>query len=83
MAKKRYRPRGGSNRSSGSRGNQNKRSGGGGNGGGNRRRRRYYDKDRNENQTAELEPGEEVELSEGVGLLELHPNGYGFLRTIE
>ncbi len=78
MAKKRYRPRGASSRSSGSRGNQNnKRSGSG------RRRRRYYDNNnKGENQTtAELDPDEEVELSEGVGLLELHPNGYGFLRS--
>ena len=81
MAKKRYRPRGASNRSSGSRGNQNnKRSG---NGGGGRRRRRYYDNNnRGDSQsTAELDPNEEVELSEGIGLLELHPNGYGFLRS--
>ncbi len=32
---------------------------------------------------AELAPGEEVELFEGVGLLEMHPNGYGFLRSPE
>jgi len=31
----------------------------------------------------ELAPGEEVELFEGTGLLELHPNGYGFLRSPE
>ncbi len=88
MAKKRYRPRGGSSRSSGSR--NNGRSGGGGNnrsGGGNNRRRRNsryssYGQRRDEQpEEPELDENGEVILNEGVGLLELHPNGYGFLRS--
>ena len=84
MAKKRYRSRGGSSSStrgssgsSGSRGSgrNNGRSGGG-------RRRRSGGNYRNRNvETLEPAEGEEQELTEGEGLLELHPNGYGFLRS--
>ena len=77
MGKKRHRPRGGS--SSG---------GSGGGGGGNRRRRggsnngkprggRRNQPDRNYDPV----DVDESEFTEGTGLLELHPNGYGFLRS--
>ena len=33
--------------------------------------------------STDAEPGVEQELSEGIGLLEMHPNGYGFLRSPE
>ena len=88
MAKKRYSGRGGSGggRSAGKSGSN--RGGGGGGGGGNRRRRnsnyrggpRRGGGDRNGDQNQEVD---ESELFEGVGLLELHPNGYGFLRSPE
>ena len=92
MAKKRYRSRGGSSASdasgssggggggsrNGQRTNNRRRrtggTGGGGGGGGGTNRGRSRERNR------EPEIIDESELTEGVGLLELHPNGYGFLR---
>lgn len=90
MAKKRYR------RSSGDGGNGSSGGGsrsGGGSGGGSRRRRNsgggrgrsggYSNRNRNRNAEEKYDPTDvdESELTEGKGLLELHPNGYGFLRS--
>jgi transcription termination factor Rho len=91
MAKKRYRSRGGSSASDSSGSPNGGQSGGGGSsrngqrtnssrrrrsggsgGGGNRGRSRERNR--------EPEIIDESELIDGVGLLELHPNGYGFLR---
>ena len=87
MAKKRYRSRGGSNASDSSGSASGGRGGGGGrNGqrsGGNRRRRSGGgggNRGRNRERNREPEIIDESELTEGIGLLELHPNGYGFLR---
>ncbi|MCP4463357.1 MAG: transcription termination factor Rho [Planctomycetaceae bacterium] len=87
MAKKRSRSR--NNAGSGGRpsrngrpggGNRRRRSGGGGGGGGQRSGgnggRRNYKEDDN----VEVD---ESELTEYTGLLEMHPNGYGFLRSPE
>ncbi|MDG2012651.1 MAG: transcription termination factor Rho [Pirellulaceae bacterium] len=90
MAKKRSRSR--NNAGSGGRpsrngrpgggGNRRRRSGGGGGGGGGGQRsggnggRRNYKEDDN----VEVD---ESELTEYTGLLEMHPNGYGFLRSPE
>ncbi len=72
------------NNSGGSRsggGNRRRRGGGGGGGGGggnrNRSNRRSQDPDRNYGPV----DVDESERTEGTGLLELHPNGYGFLRS--
>ena len=85
MAKKRSRSR---NAGSGGRpsrngrpggGNRRRRSGGGGGGGqrsGGNGGRRHYKEDDN----VEID---ESELTEYTGLLEMHPNGYGFLRSPE
>ena len=92
MAKKRYR--GGSRSGGGSGGGSNNGGGGGGRssgrggGGGGRRRRNsggYRNGNRNRNNDRNTEPVEidDSELFEGAGLLELHPNGYGFLRSVE
>ena len=97
MAKKRYRSGSrsgggsgnGSGNSGGGGGNRSGRGGGGG-GGGRRRRnsgggyrqngpRNRNNSDRN-NEPVEID---DSELFEGTGLLELHPNGYGFLRSKE
>jgi transcription termination factor Rho len=51
--------------------------GGGGGGNRNRSNRRSQDPDRNYDPV----DVDESELTEGTGLLELHPNGYGFLRS--
>lgn len=76
MAKKRPRSKPPGNRSSSS---KNGRPGGGRrrNSGGYRSRPRRQPQEDND-----IVDGE-VELSEGVGLLEMHPNGYGFLRSPE
>jgi transcription termination factor Rho len=88
MAKKRSRSR--NNAGSGGRpsrngrpggGNRRRRSGSGGGGGGGQRSggnggRRNYKEDDN----VEVD---ESELTEYTGLLEMHPNGYGFLRSPE
>jgi transcription termination factor Rho len=68
--------------------------GGRGRGGGGRRHRPYDNRPRNQslpgtqvygeydqNQTAEGLPPGDVPLEEGFGMLEMHPNGYGFLRS--
>ena len=83
MAKNRRgrRSGGGSNdRSGGGGGGQRsrrrRRGGGGGGGGGRRHHSRDYDNE-------PLENGEAGALEAGCGLLEMHPNGYGFLRSPE
>ncbi len=77
----------------GGRSNRRRRGGGGGggnNGGGNRNGNFRNSKNNNNrggggrrNQKRNNEPVEfdDAELTEGIGLLELHPNGYGFLRS--
>ena len=83
MAKRKFRGRsGGSGRGNGSasgtgsgRGRTNRRSGPKGG-------RRRSGPRREEDDAVEGEEGE-VELVDGCGLLELHPNGYGFLRSPE
>lgn len=75
-------------------GNRRRRSGGGGGGGGGNYRGRGgnsggggggggYSNRRNKNPDENFDPTDvdESELTEGKGLLELHPNGYGFLRS--
>ena len=88
MAKKRYRSgsRSGGGSSNGSGGRSSGRGGGGG-GGGRRRRNNSGNRQnngprRNSDRNEPIEV-DESELFEGVGLLELHPNGYGFLRSPE
>ena len=94
MAKKRYRSRGnsgsgnGGGSNGGSRGS-NRSGGNSGSGGRPTRRRRpsnqrggSYNNRRNSPADNPVEDGE-VELTEGVGLLEMHPSGYGFLRSKE
>lgn len=87
MPKKRYRSR--SSSSTNSTGRQGNSGGGGGGrpgGGPNRRRRNSgrngYSSRRNQQEHDFGEP-ESDELTEGVGLLEMHPNGYGFMRSPE
>lgn len=92
MAKKRYRNRSGSSGNSGNSGgnsrnssrngpsnNRRRRNSGGGNYRGNSNRRPQGDRDR----YADNGEVDEAELFEGVGMLEMHPNGYGFLRSPE
>lgn len=56
----------------------------GGSGGGRRgKRRNYSNNNRRNNNNEDLPEDGEVELTEGTGLLEMHPNGYGFLRSKE
>ncbi len=79
MAKKRPRSRNASGRSSGNRNGRPSTS---------RRRRgsNYrsgYNARRAQNEEAELTEVDESELTEYEGLLEMHPNGYGFLRSPE
>ena len=88
MAKKRFRSRSGQGNTGSSprsgRGGSNGSGGGGGGGGGRGRRRgSSYGSRRNDPQEADQVPEGDVELVEGGGLLEMHPNGYGFLRTQE
>lgn len=89
MAKKRYRSRpSGGRGGSGNGGGSGRPSGGGRSGGGpggnkNRRRRRPDGPRRPPGgQPVPAEEGD-VELYEAVGMLEMHPNGYGFLRSAE
>ena len=70
----RRRRSGGGNRNGSFRGSKSG-SRGGGNGGGGRRG--------GQKRTAEPVEFDDAELTAGVGLLELHPNGYGFLRDAE
>jgi transcription termination factor Rho len=89
MAKKRFRPRSGqggsgSNGRPGGGNSGNSGGGGGGGGGGNpNRRRRKSGSRRNFNQDKDIAPEGDGELVDGHGLLEMHPNGYGFLRSPE
>ncbi len=88
MAKKQRRGGGGGggryrdNRQSGYNrggGGGGRRGGGGGRGG---RRRSYGSQNRDDRQEYEgLENGEALPLVPGSGVLEMHPNGYGFLRN--
>lgn len=91
MAKKRYRsrPSGGRGGSGGGNGGGSGRPSGGGRSGGgpggnkNRRRRRPDGPRRPPGgQPVPAEEGD-VELYDAVGMLEMHPNGYGFLRSPE
>ena len=87
MPKKRYRSRSSSStNSSGRQGNSGGGGGGRSGGGPNRRRRNSgrngYSSRRNQQEHDFGEP-ESDELTEGVGLLEMHPNGYGFMRSPE
>ena len=89
MAKKRQGGGGGRGRSGGggNSGGGNRSGGGrsGGGGGGGRRRRsggyRNNGQGRRNDRNSEPVEIDDSELTEGVGLLELHPNGYGFLRS--
>ena len=84
---------GGGNNNSRGRGrnnNRRRRNSGGNNGGGNNGYRgnnsnRNNSRGRNRNPEDNYDPADfdEKDLTEGVGLLELHPNGYGFLRSAE
>jgi transcription termination factor Rho len=76
-------------------GNRSRRGGGGGggqgggqggeSGGRNRRRRRPYNNTNGAAPNENSEPAEnnDAPLEEGKGMLEMHPNGYGFLRSPE
>ncbi|QDS87793.1 hypothetical protein EC9_19750 [Rosistilla ulvae] len=88
MAKKKrsYRGRSGSGNESNSNGNGGGGGGGGGKGRVSRRRRRPSDGNNNNNGNRQPEGDlptvdDDAPLVEGVGLLEMHPNGYGFLRS--
>ena len=85
---------GGGNNSRGrgrSNNNRRRRNSGGNSGGGNNNgyrgnnsnRNNSRGRNRNNNNEDNYDPTDvdETELTEGVGLLELHPNGYGFLRS--
>ena len=84
MGKKRYRPKQGSSSSGG-------RSGGGSNNNRSRRRRRPGGGSggqgpgprRQTNSDVEPQENSDAPLESGCGLLEMHPNGYGFLRSPE
>ena len=83
MAKKRQ---GGGGRSrSGSGGGSGNRSGNRSGGGRRRRNSGYRNNGQGRRNDRNSEPVEidDSELTEGTGLLELHPNGYGFLRSAE
>ncbi len=80
MAKKqrsggRYRGRNNNNNNNNNNGRPSNRQGGGR--GGNRRRNRYQDRNREPDYQ---ESGDPLPLVPGSGVLEMHPNGYGFLR---
>jgi len=62
----------------GSNNSRRRRSGGGNNSGGNRN-----NNNRSRRQNREPVEFDDAELVEGSGLLEMHPNGYGFLRSKE
>ena len=74
-------------RGGGGQGGGGNRGGGGGQGGGGRPRRRRRSNDSSVKPApagdVEVMEGEEGELLEGTGMLELHPNGYGFLRNVK
>ncbi len=81
MAKKkqrsggRYRGRNNNNSNSNNGRSQNRQGGGGGRG--NRRRNSNYDRNREPDYS---DGGDPLPLVPGSGVLEMHPNGYGFLR---
>ena len=80
MAKKsRSRGRGGG----GNGNNSNNGGGGGGKGRPNRRRRRPSSDNRGGGDNDIPPQDDDAPLTEGEGLLEMHPNGYGFLRSKE
>ena len=91
--KKRYRSRSGGGSGSGSGGgggySQGRGGGGGGGGGGRRgggsRRRRHSGSQNNQEPYPEPQVDEngEIPLLEFTGILEMHPNGYGFLRSAD
>ncbi|MFI4876520.1 MAG: transcription termination factor Rho [Blastopirellula sp. JB062] len=88
MAKKRQaRSRsGGGRRRGGQNDGQGGRSRGRHQGGGSHHRRSSAPSSnvpRNNLEQEEFEPGEPIPLEPGYGLLEMHPNGYGFLRSPE
>ncbi len=72
-------------RSGGGGGGGNNNGGGGGRGGskGNYRGNKSRRSNGNKNRNPEPLEFDDAELTEGTGLLELHPNGYGFLRDPE
>lgn len=78
--RRRRRRSGGGNNSGGggSNNSRRRRSGGGGNNSGNRN-----NNNRSRRQNREPVEFDDAELVEGTGLLEMHPNGYGFLRSKE
>ena len=84
MAKKRPRTRSSGGRSSTSGGRSSGRNNGRPSGGNSRRRsggNRNYRPRRNQQEELDAIESGEIELTEGTGLLEMHPNGYGFLRS--
>jgi len=83
MGKKKFRQKQGG-RPQGRHGGQNNNNNGGGGG----RRRRRNDRNsrgnnQNQNQQHDFEDSGDGSLQPGYGLLEMHPNGYGFLRRPE
>ena len=76
MGKKRNRSKSGGSGGGGVRGGRRRRRGRGGNGGDGVKPAPYEE-------PVELANGEAPPLTPGMGLLELHPNGYGFLRSPE
>jgi transcription termination factor Rho len=81
MSKKKQRP-GGRYRGRNVNGRSNNRPGGGGGGnrGGGQYRRRSYGQDQPRRDYEPQENGDHLPLTAGSGVLEMHPNGYGFLR---
>ena len=71
---------GGGSRGSGGRSGGRRRRGGGGRGSKNGSYRGGKSRRSNKNRNPEPVEFDDAELTEGTGLLELHPNGYGFLR---
>ncbi len=72
---------GGSRNSRRRRGGRNNNNGGGGGGRNNRSKNGNRGGGRRGNRSNEPVEFDDAELEPGVGLLELHPNGYGFLRN--
>jgi transcription termination factor Rho len=84
MSKKKQRP-GGRYRGRNVNGRNGNRPGGGGGGGGGNRgggqyRRRSYGQDQPRRDYEPQDNGDHLPLTPGSGVLEMHPNGYGFLR---
>ena len=63
------------------RNNNNRVGGGGGGGRGGPNRRRSYGQDQGRREYEPQDNGEPLPLITGSGVLEMHPNGYGFLRN--